>query len=625
MARTRIDFRTLTLFEDEEAGSTHMAMYATVRDNGSATVGQFKWNNGGREVDETNTYAFNNDAGNISTIDVELSSFATLTIEGYADDDQDWPTSGSNENSLGSASITFDPRVPATLGSVIVGPTVSDNGNTSYLVNADISVVAPTTAADVRFKFENLVLYEDEEAGDTHMAIYVRAKGPGIDQEIIRWNNGGNTVNEVSSYGLDNSASPQEVTLLLTGPAAIIVEGYADDDQDWPTAGSNENALGTALLVVDPSDPTDAGQHQLGPTITDNGNQGYVVNLSVDILPATPQPDLSIAGVEVTQAIQHFHSSLGEDNTAPLVASKITLVRVYLDSGLDPLIGGGQVPNVTGTLTVSGDENLTLAPIASMTAKPIAGVDPTVFTDTLNFLIAADKAHGNLKLIAQASVGANVSNPEEVDVGFSAVAQLQILMVRVQTALASAPTRAEYFAAVNRLPTIYPIPTDPAVAISYWIVNGSETVFANHDLTTLDGMGDFLDDLEDIQEDSDDDNKKVYGLIEEAANPNRTGDSRPSDNVAFGLPRLMESVGHELGHVYGLDHAPCGGPDDTDDDFTPSSGRVGEVGVDVAAQVALAPTLGDFMSYCADNSKPYEAQWISVYHWNKLFHRFRGF
>jgi hypothetical protein len=52
---------------------------------------------------------------------------------------------------------------------------------------------------------------------------------------------------------------------------------------------------------------------------------------------------------------------------------------------------------------------------------------------------------------------------------------------------------------------------------------------------------------------------------------------------------------------------------------------VGEVGVDVAAQVALAPTLGDFMSYCADNSKPYEAEWISAYDWNKLFHRFRGF
>jgi hypothetical protein len=39
-------------------------------------------------------------------------------------------------------------------------------------------------------------------------------------------------VNEVSAYGLDNSPSPVETTLLVNGPTAIIVEGYADDYQD---------------------------------------------------------------------------------------------------------------------------------------------------------------------------------------------------------------------------------------------------------------------------------------------------------------------------------------------------------------------------------------------------------
>jgi hypothetical protein len=55
------------------------------------------------------------------------------------------------------------------------------------------------------------------------MAIYVRAKGPGIDQEIFRWNNGNAKVNEVNSYGLDNSPGPTEVTLQISGPKAIIV------------------------------------------------------------------------------------------------------------------------------------------------------------------------------------------------------------------------------------------------------------------------------------------------------------------------------------------------------------------------------------------------------------------
>src|SRR5205807_5600225 len=85
-------------------------------------------------------------------------------------------------------------------------------------------------------------------------------------------------------------------------------------------------------------------------------------------------------------------------------------------------------------------------------------------------------------------------------VTFTRVAQLNILMARVQTATTSAPTRAQYFSAVNQLPLIYPIPTDPAVAIQYWVLPGSEVVTANHDLTTNSGMDDFLDDLEDIQE-----------------------------------------------------------------------------------------------------------------------------
>lgn len=622
MPRTRLNFNSLTLFEDEESGDTHMALYVTVRDSNGTDIADFKWNNGNNKVNETNIYPLNNDPGNISTLDFPLNTFATIHVEAYADDDQDWPTAGSNENSLGGADIVFDPRVPATLGSLIVGPTKTDNGNTGYMVNVDAAVVADQTAASVRIKFENLILYEDEESGDTHMAIYVRAEGPGVDQEIFRWNNGNAKVNEVNSYGLDNSPVPTEVTLQISGPTAIIVSGFADDDQDWPTLASNENNLGTAMIVVDPSDPSSAGQHQLGPTRTDNDNTGYLINASIEILPAQPQADLSIVGLEVTQAIQHFHSTLGQDNTVPLVAQKVTLVRAYLDSGVDPKINNGQVPNVTGTLTASGDESFVINPIAPMTAQPIASVDPTKFTDTLNFILTPDQAKGHLRLTIEATVGTDVSNPEAVDVTFTPVGKLNILMVRVQTSTTSPPTRAQYFAAVNKLPLIYPIPTDPATAIQYWFIPGSEVVLANHDLTKTSGMDDFLDDLEDIQEDSAD-YKKLYGLVLDPSLA-RTGDSRPSDNVAFGLSLIMESVGHELGHVYGLKHAPCGGPDDTDDDFVPPSGQVGEVGVDPVGQVAFQPTVGDIMSYCGNQTPPYESEWISAYDWTKLFNHFRG-
>jgi len=52
MALVRLNFRNLTLFEDEESGDTHVAMYATVRDNVGGVVATFRWNNAGNKVNE---------------------------------------------------------------------------------------------------------------------------------------------------------------------------------------------------------------------------------------------------------------------------------------------------------------------------------------------------------------------------------------------------------------------------------------------------------------------------------------------------------------------------------------------------------------------------------------------
>src|SRR6266446_6232938 len=78
MPRTRIDFRSLALFEDEEGGSTNMALYATVKDSGGTTIGQFQWNNAGNQVDEVNTYPLNNDPGNLSVIDFANASIVRV-------------------------------------------------------------------------------------------------------------------------------------------------------------------------------------------------------------------------------------------------------------------------------------------------------------------------------------------------------------------------------------------------------------------------------------------------------------------------------------------------------------------------------------------------------------------
>ena len=173
MARVRLDFQTLLLLEDEEAGDTHMAMYATVVDSAGNNVASFRWNNFGTKVNETNTYNLGIDPNNPNIIDFDLNTWATISVQGYADDDENWPSSSAHENDLGSASTAIDPANVATLGSLNLGPTTTDNGNAGFSVNVVATIVGPPKTASVRLQLQTLTLFEDEEAGDTHMAIYL--------------------------------------------------------------------------------------------------------------------------------------------------------------------------------------------------------------------------------------------------------------------------------------------------------------------------------------------------------------------------------------------------------------------------------------------------------------------
>jgi hypothetical protein len=625
MSRIRLNFRNLALFEDEDWGSVRMAMYATVRDSGGAEVASFQWNNLGNEVDEVRDYPLDNDPSNDHIVDFDLGNWATLQVRAFTHDDDAWPNTGNYENDLGSASVVFDPAVPSTLGTLTLGPTTTDDNDTGYRVDVDASLVAVPRAADVRIVLKNMILYEDEDWGSVHMAIYVHATGPGIDQEIFRWNNGGSEVDEVATYGLNAGGSPATVRFRVNGPTQIWVEGWTHDDDSWPNGGNFENNLGRASITIDPADPLTLGQRRIGPTVTDDDNQGYEINIGAEALPDAG-PSLAVTGIEATQAIQHYASNLGPDNSVALVAGKRAMVRVYVDSGLDPSsAGGGVVPGVTGTLTITGSANATLSPEADLVAKPAASASRLNRADTLNFILPPDLATGTITLTAQASVTGSTSNPAAITISFSPVGKLNILMVRVASGAVSAPSQSQFFSALNQLPLVYPIPSDPARAITHWVLPGSEVLVNTHDLTTDDGMGDLLDDLEDIQEESAD-YKKCYGLVPNGVNMSRFGISRPWDNVAMGWSFIMESVAHELGHVYGLEHAPCGGPDDPDDEFVPSGGSIGDAGIDPASPPtvgAFASSTSDFMSYCGDRgATAYENQWISAYHWNKLLGEF---
>jgi hypothetical protein len=72
------------------------------------------------------------------------------------------------------------------------------------------------------------------------------------------------------------------------------------------------------------------------------------------------------------------------------------------------------------------------------------------------------------------------------------------------------------------------------------------------------------------------------------------------------LPSGSVIAAHELGHNWGRNHAPCGGPAGVDPQYPRPDGSIGAYGMDVVAKTLEPSSLADIMGYC-------DPKWISEY------------
>lgn len=80
----------------------------------------------------------------------------------------------------------------------------------------------------------------------------------------------------------------------------------------------------------------------------------------------------------------------------------------------------------------------------------------------------------------------------------------------------------------------------------------------------------------------------------------------------------MDTAAHELGHAHGLEHVNCGyglDPNSIDYNYPHNANSIGVWSWDIVNETLIDPdTKTDIMGYCDD-------QWISDYHYNKLYDR----
>jgi hypothetical protein len=343
-------------------------------------------------------------------------------------------------------------------------------------------------------------------------------------------------------------------------------------------------------------------------------------------------PELSVVGMEVTQAIQHFNltGDMSENNSVRLAQGKHTMVRVYVDSGrrdgFDEGAGPNIQPNVTGRLTVTDPDSgevETLSPdnpTRNTRARPVSLINRDILEHSLNFRLPLNLVRGRKELRAtvesESPYGDRYSAEYAVEVSFHEMSILRLVRILgTDNNTGNSATEAGWDAGRRGARIRYPLAQG---GVPIYRAPGHHTMSTDQNLTNEDGWINLLNELEDIADGFED-----IGQVWCVAMPNDisyavNGISRSEDprGLVF-QENLPATFAHEGGHTQGVGHANCGSPPAPFEPGLPADGRIDETGIDVFGYTAYPEGTAEIMSYCDGQDR-----WPSVTFWDIMFNRF---
>lgn len=371
----------------------------------------------------------------------------------------------------------------------------------------------------------------------------------------------------------------------------------------------------------------------------DDDYEGTVqFSVLADLVPITatpPRGDISITGMEISQATQSFRSFehlsgiyAKPDNSTLLIARKETGVRIYVDydanSGL-PIIN-----SLSGTLEVKtslGSTTFDLTPFSTITPRRDISIDRGETNHTLNFWIPEGWCQGELTLRARVFDAADVSQRSglfERTIRFREREPLRVYGVGVnytgQGLNLSSPSITDFLNTMDFTELTYPVPE--AFLTGYTDITFNEDMQANIQDGCGDGFSELLDRLEDIRGDSSD---ICYGILPLGVNTGSVGGCG-RNGVGAGFVNGGTTAAHEIGHAFGRKHAPCDSgtrcddPAREDDNYPAYDGfasdSIGEYGYNPTTNEVHDPAdTYDFMGYSFPT-------WVSPYSYQKLMSKF---
>ncbi len=361
-------------------------------------------------------------------------------------------------------------------------------------------------------------------------------------------------------------------------------------------------------------------------TVASLSSQGGCCLIYLPIITKPVTADLTITGVEITQAIQKANNSI------PLVANRNTVVRVFAEAPVS-----GPINNVVVRLTAVRGAST----IGTLNSAPITiPVDATrdSFNSTVNFELPSGWLTGNVSLTATIDPDNSIPEANEGNntvtqaMNFNDVPDLQIRIVPINYTH-TGPTAPGFYPAQSVdyisdwLMRAYPIDNVQITIRSPYNFTGNlQDAFYWQNGAT--GLLDHMYELK-LADGFPEDTPVVYYAFVPISNGSTQWFN--SGIAGIGWIGYRESVGlnlmgygtdvdatgklagHEIGHNMGRRHAPCGNPGGPDPSYPYAGASIGEYGLDIPNGVFWSPaTAVDIMSYC-------EPAWISDYTYIGLY------